>query len=345
MKALLMNTHGGFDQLGLGSVPDPTLGPGRVRVRLKASALNHLDLFVLKGLPGLDLRFPHIPGADGLGEVDAVGPGVEGWTPGQRVVIQPGISCGTCAFCLAGQQPLCKTFGILGEHLPGTFAQAVVVPAVNLAAAPEHLTDVEGAALPLTFLTAFRMLFTRAELKAGETLLIHGAGSGVSLAALRMAVAAGAEVVVTSGSDAKLEKARALGAVAGINYRKEKVDKAMRDRTRGEGVDVVMDNVGEATWAASLKCAKKGGRIVTCGATSGPNPPEEMRLIFWKQLTILGSTMGSASDFARMLAFVSGAKLRPVVDEILPLGEARCAYERLERGEQFGKIVLDHAAL
>jgi NADPH:quinone reductase-like Zn-dependent oxidoreductase len=345
MKALLLTAHGTLDQLAWSEIPAPVPGPGEVRVRLQASALNHLDLFVLGGLPGLKLAFPHIGGADGVGTVDAAGPGVEGWSPGRRVVFDPGLSCGRCPFCLRGEQSLCASFGILGEHKPGTFAEFVCVPAANLAPVPAHLSDPEAAAFPLTWLTAFRMLFTRGGLGPGETVLIHGVGAGVSLAALQLAKAAGATVTVTSSSDAKLDRAAALGADAGINYTRDRVDKAMLERTGGEGVDLVVDSVGAATWMTSLKCAKKGGRIVTCGATSGPNPSEEIRLVFWKQLSILGSTMGSRADFARMLAFVSSRNLRPVVDAVLPLAEGRKGYERLAKGEQFGKIVLNHGAV
>ena len=345
MKAVLIQANGASDQVVLGTAADPVPGPAEVRVRLRAAALNHLDLFVLEGLPGLKLAFPHIGGADGVGIIDTLGPGVEGWAPGRRVVFDPGLSCGRCPSCLRGEQSLCVSFGILGEHCRGTFAEFVCVPAANLAPAPEHLTDEEAAAFPLTWLTAFRMLFTRGRLGPGESVLIHGVGSGVSLAALQMAKAAGAVATVTSSSDAKLEKARAMGADAGINYARERVDKAMQELTRGEGVDMVVDSVGAATWMTSLKCAKKGGRILTCGATSGPNPAEEIRLVFWKQLSILGSTMGSRSDFARMLAFMAAGKLHPVVDTVLPLEQARRAYERLAKGEQFGKIVLRHESL
>jgi NADPH:quinone reductase-like Zn-dependent oxidoreductase len=345
MKALLLTAHGTLDPLAWSETPAPVPGPGEVRVRLRASALNHLDLFVLEGLPGLKLAFPHVGGADGAGTVDAAGPGVEGWSAGRRVVFDPGLSCGTCPFCLRGEQSLCDSFGILGEHKPGTFAEFVCVPAVNLAPAPDHLSDAEAAAFPLTWLTAYRMLFTRGRLGPGESVLIHGVGAGVSLAALQMAKAAGAAVYVTSSSDNKLERARELGADAGVNYARDRVDKALQELTHGLGVDVVVDSVGAATWMTSLKCAKKGGRILTCGATSGPNPAEEIRLVFWKQLSILGSTMGSRSDFARMLAFLCARKLHPIVDAVFPLDRAREAYERLGKGEQFGKIVLDHGAL
>ena len=342
MKAVFIQALGSFDQIALGAVADPVPGPGEVRVRLRASALNHLDLFVLEGLPGLRLTFPHIGGADGMGVIDSMGPGVDGWSVGQRVVLDPGLSCGRCPFCLKGEQSLCASFGILGEHRHGTFAEFVCVPAANLAPVPEHLSDGEAAAFPLTWLTAFRMIFTRGRLGPGERVLVHGAGSGVSLAVLQMAKAVGATVYVTSSSDAKLDRARAMGADLGINHARDRVDQVMRECTGGEGVDLVVDSVGAATWMTSLKCAKKGGRIVTCGATSGPNPAEEIRLIFWKQLSILGSTMGSRDDFARMRAFVSSGNLRPVIDATYPLAQARQAYERLAKGEQFGKIVLRH---
>ena len=333
-----------MDQLKWGTVPDPPADPGRVRIRLKAAAMNQLDLFVLKGLPGLPKSFPHVPGADGMGIVEDPGPAAGRLKAGDRVLINPGLSCGACSFCLMGEHSLCAHFGLVGEHAPGTFGETITLPPGNVHACPEHLSDAEAAALPLTFVTAWRMLFTRARLQAGETVLIHGAGSGVSLAALTLAVAAGARVFITSSDDAKIARAVSLGAQAGINYKKEKVEKAMQALGGGAGADVVVDSVGEATWMASLKCARKGGRIVTCGATSGPNPAEEIRLIFWKQLSILGSTMGSHHDFSRMLEFVALRKIRPVVDRVYPLQEARAAYERLSQGAQFGKIVLEHPA-
>jgi len=339
VRALYFEEHGGTDRIRFGERPLPEPGPGEVRVQLRAAALNHLDLFVLGGIPGVPVELPHVGGADGAGVVDAVGPGVEGVEPGQEVIFDPGLSCGTCEFCAKGEQSLCVRYGILGEHRDGTFAEAVVVPAAGLAPRPEHLSWEEAAALPLTFLTAWRMLFTRGGLTAGESVLIHGIGGGVSLACLVLAKMAGARVIVTSRSEAKLQRALELGADEAIPAGGE-VAREVRRRTGKRGVDVVVDSVGEATWMQSLRSAAKGGRILTCGATTGPNPAEEIRLIFWNQLTVIGSTMGSREDWRRMVEAVSRARLRPVVDTVIPLEEGRAAYERMERAEQFGKIVL-----
>ncbi len=337
MRALLFDQHGGPERLRVGDMPLPEPGPGWVRVRLKAAALNHLDLFVLRGIPGISL--PHVGGADGAGVVDALGDGVEGLEVGQEVVFDPGVSCGRCAACLSGEQPLCGSFHILGEHVDGTFADAVVVPAESLAARPPHLSWEESAAFPLTFLTAWRMLFTRGGLSAGETVLIHGIGGGVSLACLALAGFAGARVVVTSRSADKLARARELGAEETLPAGDE-VAKQVRRWTGGRGVDMVVDSVGEPTWRQSLKAARRGGRIVTCGATSGPNPVEEIRLIFWNQLSVIGSTMGSRDEWRRLNQAIASGRLTPVVDSVVALEEGRTAYERMARAEQFGKIVL-----
>ncbi|NOZ79065.1 MAG: zinc-binding dehydrogenase [Acidobacteria bacterium] len=339
MRALYFEKHGGTGELRLGGRPLPEPGPGQVRIRLKAAALNHLDLFVLGGMPGIEIPLPHIGGADGAGVVDAAGPGVSGVAVGDEVIFNPGLACGGCELCRKGEQSLCVRFGIVGEHVDGTFAEAVVVPAGNVAPKPAHLGWEEAAALPLTFLTAWRMLLNRGGLRAGETVLIHGIGGGVALACLQLAKMAGARVFVTSRSEAKLASARELGAdeviPAGANVARE-----VRRLTAKRGVDVVVDSVGEATWLQSLKAAAKGGRILTCGATSGPNPAEEIRLIFWNQLSIIGSTMGSDEDWRRMLGAVTSSGLKPVVDEVVPLDEGRKAYERLVAAEQLGKIVL-----
>ncbi len=339
MKALYFEEHGGTERIVYGERPLPEPGPGEVRVRLMAAALNHLDLFVLGGLPGVPIGLPHIGGADGAGVVDAVGPGVDGIAPGDEVIFDPGISCGRCEFCAKGEQSLCVRYGILGEHADGTFAEAVVVQAAGITPKPGHLSWEEAAALPLTFLTAWRMLIARGGLGPGETVLIHGIGGGVSLACLELATMAGARVIVTSRSKDKLRRALELGAHDAIPADDE-VARTVRKLTGKRGVDVVVDSVGEATWMQSLKAAAKGGRIVTCGATSGPNPAEEIRLVFWNQLSIIGSTMGSREDWRRMVEAVRAKELRPVVDSVIPLKEGRSAYERLDRAEQFGKIVL-----
>ncbi|MCM3875389.1 MAG: zinc-binding dehydrogenase [Thermoanaerobaculia bacterium] len=341
MKAVFFTAHGGNDVLTVGERPDPAPGSGEVLVRVEAAALNRLDIFVRDGIPGVPVAFPHVPGADGAGVVEALGPGVTGPAPGTRVVLQPGLSCGTCEFCVSGESSLCVRFRILGEHLHGTFAEKIVVPRANVYPAPSRLSPEKAAAFPLVGLTAWRMLVTRAALRPGETVLVHGVGSGVSTFAVQIAKLCGASrVFATSSSEEKLKRARELGADETINYKTADVGKAIRELTGKRGVDVVVDSVGAATWRHSLTAAAKKGRIVTCGATSGPNPEEEIRIIFWKQLSILGSTMGTDSEFAAMLKAVEAGRIDPVVDSEFPLAEARKAYERMASGEAFGKIVL-----
>ena len=344
MRALFFAGHGAPGDLTFGDRPDPLPGPGEAVVRLRASALNHLDLFVLHGMPGVPVELPHVGGADGAGTVEAVGEGVEGWRPGDEVVLNPGLWCGSCEACRRGEECLCPSFRLLGEHVDGTFAELVRVPAASVARRPESLSWEESAAFGLTYLTAWRMLTTRAGLRAGESVLIHGIGGGVALAALALAKRAGATVFVTSSSDGKLVRAQELGADHAINHSSADVVKEVRRLTGKRGVDVVVETVGQATWMASLRCAARGGRIVTCGATSGPNPSEEVRLIFWNQLSILGSTMGSRSEWDAMVRAVEAGRLRPVVDTVLPLSEGRRAYERMAGALQFGKLVLDVAS-
>jgi NADPH:quinone reductase-like Zn-dependent oxidoreductase len=339
MKALYFEEHGGTENLLYGKRPEPEPGPGEVRVRLATAALNHLDLFVLEGMPGIPIGLPHIGGADGAGHVEALGPGVEGVEVGSEVVFDPGLSCGRCSYCLAGEQSLCVRFGVMGEHSDGTFAESVVVSAAALAPRPAHLSWEESAAFGLTFLTAWRMLIHRGRLRPGESVLIHGIGGGVSLACLQLAKLVGAEVIVTSRVQSKLDQASGLGADH-VLPADDQVARTVRGLTGKRGADVVVDSVGEATWMQSLKAAAKGGRIVTCGATSGPNPAEEIRLIFWNQLSIIGSTMGSREDWRHVVAAVNTHQLRPVVDQVFGLEQGREAYRRMECAEQFGKIVL-----
>jgi len=340
MRALYFEEHGGIENLRVGERPDPEPGPGEVVIRLHAAALNHLDLFVLRGLPGIPVPLPHIGGADGAGVVAAVGEGVERVKEGDQVVFNPGIWCGQCEFCRKGEHSACVQYGIVGEHTDGTFAQFVKVKAEACFPKPAHMGWEEAAAFPLTFLTAWRMLFTRARLQAGETVLIHGIGGGVAQAATLLARHAQAAVIVTSSDDTKLERAKALGAQVTINYKKEDVARKVRELTAKRGVDVVVETVGKATWMTSLRAAAKGGRIVTCGATTGPDPQEEIRLIFWNQLTILGSTMGNQREFAEMLEWVGEHKIKPLVDKVFPLEDGAAAYRLLAAGEQFGKVVL-----
>jgi NADPH:quinone reductase-like Zn-dependent oxidoreductase len=339
VKALYFEEHGGTDKLLYGDRPEPEPGLGEVRVRLKTAAINRLDVFVLHGMPGIPIGLPHIGGADGAGVVDAVGDAVEGVEIGSEVVFDPGLSCGHCEFCFSGEQSLCLTFGVLGEHSDGTFAEAVVVAAQSLAPRPTHLSWEESAAFGLAHLTAWRMLINRGGLRTGETVLIHGIGGGVSMACLQLAKLMGARVFVTSRSEEKLQRAVELGADETLPA-DDQVACGVRGLTGKRGADVVVDSVGEATWMQSLKAAAKGGRILTCGATSGPNPTEELRQVFWNQLSIIGSTMGSRRDWRELVAAVEMHQIKPVVDTVLPLVEGRAAYERMEQAGQFAKIVL-----
>jgi NADPH:quinone reductase-like Zn-dependent oxidoreductase len=338
MKAVFFTRHGGNEVLEYGERPDPVPGPGEVRVALRAAALNRLDVFVRNGIPGVPL--PQIPGADGAGVVEALGEGVGDLKAGDRVLLQPGLYCGHCEFCRSGEQSLCVTYRILGEHAPGTFAELVVVPRRNVFAIPPGLSFAEAAAFPLVDQTAWRMVVGRARVRPGETVLVHGVGGGVAGAVVEVARLCGARVIATTSSAEKATAAREAGAELVIDYKTEDVSAVIRKHTGKRGVDVVVDTVGEATWMTSLKCAAKGGRIVTCGATSGPNPKEEIRLIFWKQLSILGSTMANDREFHALLSAVASGRLRPRIDRVFPLPRAADAYRRMEAGEHHGKIVL-----
>ena len=326
MRAVRIHEDGGPEVLVLEEAPDPVAGPGEVLVRLRASALNHLDIWIRKGLPSVPK--PRILGADGAGVVDAVGEGVNGFELGERVVLNPGIEAG------GGR------IHVIGEHGDGTNAELIAVPATNIHPIPDGLSFEEAAAFPLVFETAYRMLVTRAGLREGEWVLAWGIGGGVSTATLAIGKALGAKVIVTSSSEAKLEHARELGADATVNHTTGDVKAAVQQATDGRGADVVVESVGEATWATSLQVAAPGGRITVCGATSGPNPPAALHRVWWKQLSILGSTMGTGEDFAGAYELVASGRARPVVDTVLPLEEIRAAHERLEAGEQLGKIVL-----
>ena len=342
MRALTIAAHGSLDRVELrDDIPLPELtGPLDVRVRVRAAALNHLDLFVVGGLPGLTITPPWVLGADAAGVVDAVGAEVRGLSPGDTVVINPGSSCGSCDYCRRDEQPLCLRYGILGEHRPGTLAEYVVVPARTVHAIPAGTSIEQAAAFPLATLTAWRMVATRARVGPGDEVLIWGIGGGVALAALQIARARGARVWVTSGSDEKLERARALGADETLNHRAVDVGREIRARTGKRGVDVVIDNVGQATWKQSLAALGKMGRLVTCGATSGPMVETDLRRMFWNQWTLLGSTMGSDAEFATIVDELRQGRLLPVVDSVHSLADGRAAFERLQSGAQFGKVVI-----
>jgi len=341
MRAAVIRAYGGTGRVVVEEVPRPRVqGPRDVVVALRAAALNRLDLFVIGGLPGISHAFPHVVGADGAGVVEAVGSAVTRVKSGDRVMINPGLSCGECEQCLAGEQSLCPRFGVVGEHAPGTFAEAVRVPDTNVALLGGEVPWRAAAAFPLAAITAWRMVATRAAVKPAETVLIWGIGGGVALAALTCAKLLGARVMVTSSSDEKLERARALGADVTINHATADVGKEVRRLTEKRGVQVVVDSVGEKTWETSLRCLARGGRLVTCGGTTGPMVTTDIRKLFWHGWSIMGSTMGSHAEFARIAALFGRGELQPVVDSVLPLAQVRDAFARMERGDQFGKLVL-----
>lgn len=342
MRALVIDAHGGLEKvLFRDDVPTPEVqAVEEVRVRLSAAALNHLDLFVVGGLPGVTITPNWVLGGDGVGVVDAVGSEVGSVKLGDRVIINPGISCRQCEFCRVGEQPLCVNFRLLGEHRPGTFAEYIVVPAVNVRRIPDGISDASAAAFSLATLTAWRMVVSRANVQRDENVLIQGIGGGVAIAALQIAKMRGARVWVTSGSESKLAQAIALGADETLNYKTMDVAREIRARTGKRGVDVVIDSVGTATWAQSLGSLGKRGRLVTCGASSGAVVETDVRRLFWNQWSLLGSTMGNDAEYEAIVAEFAAGRLMPPVDSITPLAEGRKAFERLEQGGQFGKLVL-----
>ncbi|HEY8105012.1 MAG TPA: zinc-binding dehydrogenase [Gemmatimonadales bacterium] len=345
MRALALGGVGGLDQLAVREVDEPAVrSPTDVKVRVQAAALNHLDLFVAAGLPGVEPGFPHIIGSDAAGVVDAVGPAVRSVQPGDRVMLSPGISCGTCQSCLEGEEALCRSFRVLGEHLPGTIAEFVVVPEENVARVPDTMPTERAAAFSLVTLTAWRMLTTRARVRPGEAVLIWGIGGGVAQAALQIAKLLGAYAIVTSGTAHKLESARALGADAVLDHRRPDVVGEVKRLTGGRGADVVVDSVGERTWPQSLKALRRGGRLVVCGATTGPMVDLDLRRLFWHQWTLMGSTLGSRREYREIVRLAGLGRLWPVVDRVVPLANAIEAIRRLADGEQFGKLVIEVAS-
>ncbi len=342
MQALTISAHGGLDHVEFrDDLPMPELRtPGDVRIRVRAAALNHLDLFVVGGLPGVTITPPWPLGADACGLVDAVGDDVTDVAVGDYVIVNPGISDRICDYCRAGEQPLCPRFGILGEHLPGTMAEWLVVPAANVRAIPATVTPEHAAAFTLATLTAWRMIVTRARVQPGEDVLIWGIGGGVALAALQICTNIGARVWAVSSSEEKLRRAAAMGAHELLDRTAVDVPKLIRDRTARRGMHVVVDNVGTATWKQSLQSLGRGGRLVTCGGTSGPLLETDVRRLFWNQWSILGSTMGNDAEFDAIVAELRAGRLMPPVDSVFPMAEGRAAFERLQRGDQFGKIVV-----
>jgi NADPH:quinone reductase-like Zn-dependent oxidoreductase len=341
VRALTISAHGGLDQLAVkDTVATPELRAATdVRVRVRAAALNHLDLFVVHGLPGVSITPDWVLGADACGTVDATGSAVRSVAVGDLVVVNPGISDRTCIYCQEGEQSLCVRFKLLGEHLPGTMAETIVVPASNVRRIPPSADPVSAAAFSLATLTAWRMVHTRAKVSAGERVLIWGIGGGVAIAALQICKALGAEVWVTSRSDAKLKRATELGADHVLKADGD-VPGAIRQATGKAGVDVVIDDVGAATWARSLQALGKRGRLVTCGATSGPMVETDARRLFWNQWSILGSTMGNDAEYDAVVEELRQGRLTPPIDRVFRLKDSVQAFERLESAEQFGKIVI-----
>jgi len=340
MKALAFHEHGGLDRLRYQEVPDPAIGPADVLVRVRACALNHLDLFVREGLPGFRLPLPFWTGCDIAGEVAQVGAEVREVAVGDRVAVNPNLHCGRCEFCQKGEQSLCVTYGILGEHVHGGLAEYVKVAGDKTLTLPAHVKYEDAAAFILVNMTAWRMLVTQARLRAGEDLLVIGVGGGVSSTAVQIGKLCGARVWVTSSSDDKLARARELGADECINHAREDWARVVWEKTGKRGVDVVLENVGAATWKGSLRVLAKGGRLVTCGATSGPIGETDIRVVFWKQVSIIGSTMSSNAEFHDVMRELFQGRLRAIVDAVVPLAEGVDAQRRLAEGKQFGKIVL-----
>jgi NADPH:quinone reductase-like Zn-dependent oxidoreductase len=340
MKAVLFKEHGGPEKLVYEEFPKPAAGAGEVVVRVKACALNHLDIWIRQGNPAYPMPLPHISGSDISGTVEELGEKVEGVNVGDRVFVSPGVSCWNCEQCLAGRDNMCKSYGLVGAMMHGGYAEYVKVPARNVLPIPGSLSFEQAAAFPLVSVTAWHMLFPLADLKQGESVLIMGAGSGVGHVAVQMAKMSGARVITTVGSDDKFDKAKAIGADDVINHSREKVAARVRELTHGHGVDVVVEHIGPDVWDVCMESLGKGGRLVTCGATTGAEVKLNLRYVFSRQLTIKGSYMGTRAELVKAAELVGQGKLKPVIDRTYPLVEARAAQEHLLTRKFFGKIVL-----
>jgi NADPH:quinone reductase-like Zn-dependent oxidoreductase len=338
MKAIRFHEFGGPEVLKYEEAPDPELRKDEVLVRIRACAMNHLDLWVRKGLPGVNL--PHIPGSDIAGEIVQVGEYVTSLRPGQRVIVAPMHFCNRCVQCTSGVQNMCREFTVLGNGTDGGDCELIAVPQVSVIPIPDTLGYNEAASVPLVFLTAFHMLTGRASVKPGQTVLVLGANSGVGIAAIQIAKLFGATVIATAGSDAKAAKAREIGADHVIDHYKQKISAEVRRITGKAGVDIVIEHVGPATWEESVKSLKPGGTLVTCGATTGPEAKLDLRFLFSRQLSLLGSYMGTMGELHGVLPLVFSGKLKPIVDRVFPLSDARAAHEYMEKSDMFGKIVL-----
>lgn len=340
MKAVIFRRHGGPEVLEYTDVPDPSLEPGRILVRVKACSINHLDIWIRQGIPSYRIALPHIAGADVAGIVERVAADVTSVRAGDRVVLTPGLHCRQCQWCRSGSDQMCASYGIRGAATDGGYAELISAEAADAIPIPPTLPFEAAAAFPLVFLTAWHMLVGRARLGAGETVLVQAAGSGVGHAAILIAKHLKATVYATVGSDAKGSKAKALGIDEVIQYQREDVVERVRSFTEGRGVDVVFEHIGPRTWEGSVKALAKGGRLVTCGSTTGPTVPLDLRYVFSRQISILGSMMGTTAELDEVTRFIVGGQLRPVVDTVFPLREARQAQERMLRREVFGKLIL-----
>ncbi|MBI5197789.1 MAG: zinc-binding dehydrogenase [Nitrospirae bacterium] len=340
MKAVRFHEHGGPEVLRYEDAPVPANGPDEAHDRDKACSDNHLDIWIRQWNPAYRLALPHILGCDIAGIVESVGPAITGVAPGQKVVVAPGLSCFRCSFCLSGDDNLCTTYRIIGAQVDGGYAEFAAVPAVNLIPMPDNLSFEQAAAYPLTFMTAWHMLIHRAGLKPGLDVLILAGGSGLGSAAIQIAKLSGARVFTTAGTDSKLERAKTLGADVGIPYEREDFSKKILELTEGRGVDVVFDHIGTATWEKSLASLAKNGKLLTCGTTTGGDVKMNLRSLFMRQQTILGATMGTRAELVEITKRMAIGSLKPVVDSVYPLREARAAQERMLARENFGKIVL-----
>jgi NADPH:quinone reductase-like Zn-dependent oxidoreductase len=340
MKAVVFHQHGGPEVLRYEDAADPKPGRGEVLIEVRATSINHIDIFLRRGMPGVHVPLPKIAGCDAAGIIRELGADVSGLSAGQRVTINPGISCGRCEFCAAGYGSQCVTYNMVGEHSDGAYAQLVKVPAHVVLPIPDGFSFEEAAAAPLVFLTAWSMLVGKGNIRPGEDVLILGAGAGVGTAAIQIAKMVGCRVFATASSDDKLERARKLGADFVINYKTEEFDRRIRTLTDKRGVDVVVDYIGNDTWVRSLRSARRGGRVLTCGATTGFAPQTDLRQIFYRQVQVIGSTMGSHREFLDVMKCVFRGQLKAVIDRALPLAEAAQGHELIESRSVFGKIVL-----
>jgi NADPH:quinone reductase-like Zn-dependent oxidoreductase len=340
LKAIYFEEHGGPEVLQYGDFEDPSPARGEVAIDVKATSLNHLDLFVRRGAPGIKVPLPHIPGCDASGVVADLGEGVVGFEAGDRVLMDPSITCGRCEFCIRGDASLCRSFGVIGEHMRGTSAEKLVVPAVNLVKIPGHMTFEDAAAVPMAFETAWRMMITRGRLRPGESVLILGAAAGVGTACIQIAKVSGARVLAAASSEEKLALCRELGADVVIDYRNEDFVKRAKEETNGRGVDVCVDYIGKDTWVKSLRSVVQGGRVLTCGATTGYDPATDLRHVFYRQLEIIGSTTGSKNDLEAALQFIFKGEMKPVIGKIMDLPDTAEAHRLMEAREVLGKIVI-----